>query len=74
MVMEVGFAGASKISDVFRNGNEPGNDNTFAFRCIGGGIKMADANTSYGSAPGTRNNAILGIAVIVTNQKILGFC
>ena len=65
----IGFAGASKISDVFRNGNEPGNNaNTFAFRCIGGGIKMADANTSYGSAPGT-SNAILGIAVDITNQK-----
>ena len=32
------------------------------------GIKMADANTSYGSAPGT-SNAILGIAVDITNQK-----
>ena len=65
----IGFAGASKISDVFRNGNEPGNNsNTFAFRCIGGGIKMADANTSYGSAPGT-SDAILGIAVDIDNQK-----
>jgi len=65
----IGFAGASKISDVFRNGNEPGNNaNTFAFRCIGGGIKMADANTSYSSAPGT-SSAILGIAVDIDNQK-----
>ena len=65
----IGFAGASIISDVFRNGNEPGNNaNTFAFRCIGGGIKMADANTSYGSAPGT-SDAILGIAVDIDNQK-----
>ena len=66
----IGFVGASNVSDVFRSGGEPGSHTqSFAFRCINGGIKMNDSNTTYGSAPGT-SDAILGIAVDITNKKV----
>ena len=66
----LGLSGASNISDIFRTGEEPGlTAPSFAFRCINGGIKMNNANTSYGSAPGT-SDAILGMAVDIDNKKV----
>ena len=66
----LGLSGASNISDIFRSGDEPGNATpSFAFRCINGGIKMNNSNTSYGSAPGT-SDAILGMAVDIDNKKV----
>ena len=66
----IGFVGASNVSNVFRSGGEPGSHTpSFAFRCINGGIKMNDANTTYGSAPGT-SDAILGIAIDIDNKKV----
>ena len=66
----IGLSGASYISNIFITGEEPGlTSPSFAFRCINGGIKMNNANTSYGSAPGT-SDAILGMAVDIDNKKV----
>ena len=66
----IGLSGASYISNIFITGEEPGlSSPSFAFRCINGGIKMNNSNTSYGSAPGT-SDAILGMAVDIDNKKV----
>ena len=66
----IGLSGASYISNIFITGEEPGlTSPSFAFRCINGGIKMNNSNTSYGSAPGT-SDAILGMAVDIDNKKV----
>ena len=66
----LGLSGASNISDIFRTGEEPGlTAPSFAFKCINGSIKMNNANTTYGSAPGT-SDAILGMAVDIDNKKV----